>query len=43
VDGIVLQEVVYCSYDGKKKAIKGRKTIITLTSEGLSFREVEVF
>jgi len=31
VDSSVLQEVVYCSYNGKKKAInKGRQTIITI-------------
>jgi len=44
MDSILLQEVVYYSYNGKKKAInKEKQTIITLKSVGLSFRDIEVF
>jgi len=44
MDSIALQEVAYCSYNGKKNAIKkGRWTIITLKSVGLSFKGIEVF
>ena len=42
LDNIVLQEVVYCYHNGEKRQItkKDRQTIITLKSEGLSFREI---
>ena len=41
LDNIALQEVVYCYHNGEKKTInKGRQTIITLKSVGLSFREI---
>jgi len=42
LDSIVRQEGVYCSSNGKKRAInKDEHIIITLKSEGISFREID--